>query len=102
RWVAIACSSDRMFQRLATTMGRAELAGDPRYQTMRERDNHREELNAMVSEWVGALTADEVLARCEANETACGLLYDIADIFADPQYRERGNIKRLADERVGE
>lgn len=102
RWVAIACSSDRMFQRLATTMGRAELAGDPRYQTMRERDHHREELNAMVSEWVGALTADEVLARCEANETACGLLYDIADIFADPQYRERGNIKRLADERVGE
>jgi crotonobetainyl-CoA:carnitine CoA-transferase CaiB-like acyl-CoA transferase len=33
---------------------------------------------------------------------ACALLYNIADIFNDPQYRARGNIKRVSDERVGE
>lgn len=38
RWIAIACSSDRMFERLAATMGRGELAQDPRYKTMGERN----------------------------------------------------------------
>lgn len=102
RWVALACSSDRMFQRLAATMGRPELAQDSRYQTMRERDRRREEVNAMVTEWVGDLSADEVLSRCDKNDMACALLYDIADIFADPQYRERENIKHLVDGRVGD
>jgi crotonobetainyl-CoA:carnitine CoA-transferase CaiB-like acyl-CoA transferase len=50
RWVAIACSSDRMFERLAATMERPELAEDPSYRTMRERDNRRDELNAFVLE----------------------------------------------------
>ncbi len=102
KWVAIACSSDRMFQRLAATMGRPELGQDPRYCSMGERDKRRDELNAMVSEWVASRPGHEVLRVCEENEMACGLLYDIADIFADPQYRERENIKHMHDERVGD
>lgn len=102
RWVAIACSSDRMFVRLAATMGRPELAQDARYKTMGERDKRREELNKMVADWVGSLAAKEVLDLCEENDMACGLLYDIEDIFNDPQYQARGNIKRMRDERVGE
>jgi crotonobetainyl-CoA:carnitine CoA-transferase CaiB-like acyl-CoA transferase len=101
KWVAIACSSDRMFERLAATMERPELATDERYSKMRARDARRDELNEMVAEWVASLPAQEVLDRCEKNEMACGLLYDIADIFADPQYRERENIKQMFDERVG-
>jgi crotonobetainyl-CoA:carnitine CoA-transferase CaiB-like acyl-CoA transferase len=102
RWVAIACSSDRMFERLAAAMERPELAEDPSYRTMRERDKRRVELNALVSEWAARFTAQELLDRCEAHEMACALLYNIADIFDDPQYRARGNIKRVNDERVGE
>ncbi|MGE4243376.1 CaiB/BaiF CoA transferase family protein [Ramlibacter sp.] len=101
KWVAVACSSDRMFERLAATMGSPELATDERYRTMRERDKRRDELNAKVGEWVASMPAAEVLERCEANEMACGLLYDIADIFEDPQYKERGNIKTMQDSRVG-
>jgi crotonobetainyl-CoA:carnitine CoA-transferase CaiB-like acyl-CoA transferase len=102
RWIAIACSSDRMFERLAAAMERPELALDPSYRTMRERDKRRDELNALVSEWAARFTAQELLDRCEAHEMACALLYNIADIFNDPQYRARGNIKRVIDERVGE
>lgn len=102
RWIAIACSSDRMFERLAATMGRPELAQDPRYRTMREREKRREEMNKMVADWTGSLAAQQVLDLCEANEMACGLLYDIEDIFNDPQYQARGNIKHMTDERVGD
>lgn len=102
RWVAIACSSDRMFERLAAAMGRPELALDSRYKTMRERNNRRDELNEMVTSWTAGLTSQEVLDLCEKNEMACALLYDIEDIFNDPQYEARGNIKKMQDERVGE
>ncbi|QHE83398.1 CaiB/BaiF CoA transferase family protein [Hydrogenophaga sp. BPS33] len=102
RWVAIACSSDRMFERLAVTMGRPELAQDVRYKTMGERDKRRDELNKMVGDWAASYAAKDVLDLCEANEMACGLLYDIEDIFNDPQYKARGNIKQMADERVGD
>jgi crotonobetainyl-CoA:carnitine CoA-transferase CaiB-like acyl-CoA transferase len=93
RCVAIACSSDGMFERLAATMGRPELAQDSRYKTMLERDKRRNELNKMVADWVGSLAARDVLDLCEENEMACGLLYDIEDIFNDRHYQERGNIK---------
>ncbi|MDB5872053.1 MAG: CoA transferase [Ramlibacter sp.] len=102
RWVAIACSSDKMFERLALAMERPELSADVRYKTMGERDKRRDELNAMVSQWVGSMAAQEVLDRCEAAEMACGLIYDIKDIFEDPQYQARENIKQMDDERVGE
>lgn len=101
RWVAIACSSDRMFERLAATMGRPELASDPRYKTMVARDKQRNELNRIVSDWTESLSAQKILALCEEHDMACGLLYTIEDIFEDPQYRARENIKRMSDDRVG-
>jgi crotonobetainyl-CoA:carnitine CoA-transferase CaiB-like acyl-CoA transferase len=102
RWIALACSSDKMFERLAAAMERPDLAQDPRFKTMVERDKRRAEMNAMVGEWVGSHTAQEVLRRCEAAQMACSLIYNIKDIFEDPQYHERANIKKMADERVGE
>ena len=33
KWVAVACTSDRIFQRLAEAMGRGEMAQNPRYST---------------------------------------------------------------------
>jgi crotonobetainyl-CoA:carnitine CoA-transferase CaiB-like acyl-CoA transferase len=101
RWVAIACSSDKMFERLCLAMGRPELAKDPRYATIRQRDTRRAEVNGMVSTWAGGLTAGEILRICETTEMACGLLYNIKDIFEDPHYAARGNIKHMERTRVG-
>ncbi|TXL72130.1 CoA transferase [Vineibacter terrae] len=101
RWVAIACSSDKMFERLCVAMSKPELGRDPRYATMRQRDLRRSEVNGIVSAWTGGLTAAEVLERCETAEMACGLLYNIKDIFDDPQYAARGNIQRMDQTRAG-
>jgi crotonobetainyl-CoA:carnitine CoA-transferase CaiB-like acyl-CoA transferase len=102
KWVAIACSSDRMFQRLAAAMGRPELSSDPRYKTMRQRDAHRAEVNRMVADWTAGLTAQELIRTCEEAEMACGLLYNVQDIFSDPQFAARENIVRLRNTRVGD
>lgn len=101
-WVALACSNDRMWERLCEAMERPELAKDPRYATLIDRDRHRAEVNALVAQWVHSLPVAEVLNRCERSQAPCSKLLDIADIFADPQYAARENLRRIDDPRVGE
>src|SRR5687768_7470031 len=56
RWIAIACTNDRMFERLAGAMGRPGLAQE--FPTMAARLAARADLDAMVQTWVGAAEAD--------------------------------------------
>lgn len=101
RYVALACSNDKMFHRLANVMGRPELASDSRYAMMAARLERRAEVNGIVADWIASLPLHDVLAKCEAGEVPCGALYSIADIFEDEQYAARENFTRVADPRVG-
>jgi crotonobetainyl-CoA:carnitine CoA-transferase CaiB-like acyl-CoA transferase len=100
-WVAIACTSDKMWERLATVMGRPELAAAPEFATSLARAARKDEVNRIVGGWVAALSLADVLARCDEGEVPCGPLYSIAEIFADPQYRARENLTQVEDPRVG-
>jgi crotonobetainyl-CoA:carnitine CoA-transferase CaiB-like acyl-CoA transferase len=90
RWVAIACTNDRMFERLAAAMERPELAAD--FPTMAARVARRDELDGIVQAWVGAAEAPEVLARLDAAEVPCGPVASVRELFEDPQVRARDNI----------
>jgi crotonobetainyl-CoA:carnitine CoA-transferase CaiB-like acyl-CoA transferase len=100
RWIAIACSNDDMFARLAQAMGRPELAEPDAYGPKAARLEEREQVNALVAEWVGSLTSDEALETCRAAHVPAGPLNSIADIFEDPQYAHRETIVRH-DSRIG-
>lgn len=100
KWIAIACTNDTMFERLAGAMERPELAGADRYGPKDKRLAARNEVNGIVADWVATLDCAEVLARCDAVGTPASLIYSIADIFADPQYEARENI-RTVDSRIG-
>jgi crotonobetainyl-CoA:carnitine CoA-transferase CaiB-like acyl-CoA transferase len=92
RWIAIACSNDDMFARLARAMGRPELAQPDALGPKAARLAARDEVNAIVAGWVGSLPRDEVLARCREADVPVGPLNSIADIFEDPQYAHRQTI----------
>jgi crotonobetainyl-CoA:carnitine CoA-transferase CaiB-like acyl-CoA transferase len=100
-WVALACSNDRMWQRLTVAMERPDLSKNDKYATMAARVRHRAEINGAVSAWVASLSLDEVLARCRREKVPCCKLLTIGEIFKDPQYEARGNILGLQDPRVG-
>jgi crotonobetainyl-CoA:carnitine CoA-transferase CaiB-like acyl-CoA transferase len=95
KWIAIACTSDKIFQRLAVLMGRPELAGDGRWGTSVKRQAAREEVDASVAEWTSGQAAADLLRTCEEGQVPCGLLLSVADIFADPHYAARENIARV-------
>jgi len=89
-WIAIACTNDRMFERLLGALGRPEVL--QRYRTMTERIRLRDELDALVSDWVGGLSAREALRRLDLAEVPCSLVCSVKDLFEDPQVKARGNI----------
>ena len=101
KWIAIACTSDQMFERLAQAMEQPELASATRFGPKDLRLAAREEVNKIVAQWVGSFDCETILARCAEGGVPASLIFSIADIFEDPQYRARGNIK-LTDSRAGE
>ena len=102
RWVAIACTNDRMFARLARVMGRAELAEDVRYRDNRARLERRGEVNAIVSAWTSTRDRESVIRRCSDGEVPCGPVCSIADIFDEEQFWVRDTLTRVTDPRIGE
>ncbi|MDR5835478.1 CoA transferase [Caballeronia sp. LZ034LL] len=102
RWIAIACTSDKIFARLAEAMGTPELAGEGKWGHISGRERERAEVDRTVGEWTAQFTRDEVLARCEQFQVPCGPVYGIDEIFEDPQYAARENIKTMQDARIGE
>src|SRR5439155_8811825 len=66
RWIAIACTNDRMFVRLLQAMGRPDLAGDPRMTTTAARLEHRALVDELVAAWVAERDAANALAALEA------------------------------------
>ncbi len=102
KWIAIACTTDKMFERLAEAMKQPELASSALYGPQRQRLAARDEVNRLVIEWVGALDRDDVMQRCLDCEVPVGKLNSIADIFADEHFQARGNLVRVEEEGLGE
>jgi crotonobetainyl-CoA:carnitine CoA-transferase CaiB-like acyl-CoA transferase len=101
KWVAIACSSDKMFARLAEAMGRPELAAKDLYGNVRRRLAARDVVDGLVTAWTQSLCQAEVMDLCLRHEVPCGPLNTIADIFADPHFRARGNLVEVEVPGVG-
>jgi crotonobetainyl-CoA:carnitine CoA-transferase CaiB-like acyl-CoA transferase len=100
RWIAIACTSDKIFARLAEAMGEPELAGPDSWGPLANRERDRAEVDAHVGAWTARLDRDEALAICESFQVPCGSVYSIDEIFEDPQYKARDNIAFVEDERI--
>ncbi|HYN60783.1 MAG TPA: CoA transferase [Rubrivivax sp.] len=102
KWIAIACTTDKMFERLVVTMGRPELASASQYGGQRKRLAERDTVNQIVTEWVASLDREDVLRMCLDEEVPVGKVNSIADIFTDEQYLARGNLARVPCGELGE
>jgi crotonobetainyl-CoA:carnitine CoA-transferase CaiB-like acyl-CoA transferase len=100
KWLAIACSSEKMFERLAIVMGRPDLTTSEPYATNAARVKNRDAVNAIVATWVAGLTREEALAACDRGQVACGPLLNVEEICHDPHYLARGDFETVSNGRV--
>ncbi len=99
--LVIAANQDTVFRRLCKVMGRPDLADDPRYATHVARADNQDELEAHIAAWASELTAAEIAEALNAEGVVCGPIYSIADIFADPHFREREMLVDHEDPELG-
>ncbi len=102
KWIAIACTTDKMFERLAAAMGQPQLSSSGLYGDQRKRLAARDTINAIVIEWVASLERAEVLRRCLDEEVPVGKVNSIADIFEDEHFAARGNLAHVMDAELGD
>jgi len=101
KWLAIACTSDRMFARLAEVMGRPELAAADRFGPLQARLDAEAEVNGIVAEWCASRPRDEIVEMCAAGDVPCGPVLSIDDILRDPHYRARGTLTEIEVPGIG-
>jgi len=101
RWLAVSTSSQSVAERVMRLVGRSDLVARPWFATGRGRAGHADELDAAVGGWIAARTAGEVTAAFEEAQAAIAPVYDVRDIFTDPQYAALGTIADVPDDELG-
>jgi crotonobetainyl-CoA:carnitine CoA-transferase CaiB-like acyl-CoA transferase len=101
RWLAVSTSSQSVAERVLRLVGHAELIDRPWFATGRGRAEHADELDAVVGGWIAKRTAADVSAAFEKAQAAIAPIFDVRDIFADPQYAALGTIAPVNDDELG-
>ncbi|MCB1488452.1 MAG: CoA transferase [Bauldia sp.] len=101
RWVALSAASPSIVRRVLELTGGEEAALDPRFQSNIDRVRHVEEIDAIVGGWIAEHDLDEVVETFEKVEAAIAPIYDIEQIFSDPQFIARQSITTVEDEDLG-
>jgi crotonobetainyl-CoA:carnitine CoA-transferase CaiB-like acyl-CoA transferase len=85
----LAAGNERMWQRLCQVLGREDLRDDPRFRTTNDRVAHRADLDPILNDAFKARTAAEWVAFLNEHGVACGPIYNLAEVFRDPQIRHQ-------------
>lgn len=100
-WVAIACTNDALFTRLARAMGREDLLEDPCFATNAARIANRVAVNQIVTDWTRSLARQEVEAICARESVPCGPINTIADTVNDAQVQHRKALENIDHPTLG-
>ena len=88
--VIVAVGNDSQFRAFCRVIGREDLAADERYATPGQRNRNRDALIPEIAQAMLARTMQEWVERMEAANVPCGPIYNMKQVFEDPQVRHRG------------
>jgi crotonobetainyl-CoA:carnitine CoA-transferase CaiB-like acyl-CoA transferase len=89
-YVNVAAANEPMWQRFCRALDLLPLLSDLRFATNPDRVTNRAELSAQIEARLMELTQAEVIQRLEGAEVPVGPVYDLAQVFADPQSQHLG------------
>jgi crotonobetainyl-CoA:carnitine CoA-transferase CaiB-like acyl-CoA transferase len=101
KWASIAASTQSIFVRLCAALDLKHLLEDPRFALNPARVKNYLELDAIVGGAIGKLTLAELREKLTRHEVGFSPIYDIADVFADPQFAARRAIVSVPDAELG-
>ena len=100
-WIAVSGTTDPQVARLLPLLGLDDEDGRARFATSTARLTAADELDALVSAWVGGQARDAVLARLLEHRIPAAPVNDVAAILADPHLAARGDVVSVTDDDLG-
>ena len=101
-FVLIAANQDTVFRRLAAAMGRAELAGDPRYATHTARGQHQAELDALIADWTRTQDREPLGHLLDEAGVPRGDIYRAPEMLEDAHFKARDAIVSVMHPTLGQ
>jgi formyl-CoA transferase len=94
-WLYIFITTSRFWDALCIGIGQPELAVDERFATPQARQQHAEELYAIIASWTRQRTKFEAMEHLGALGVPCSAVFDSKDLLEHPHLRARGAVTRL-------
>jgi crotonobetainyl-CoA:carnitine CoA-transferase CaiB-like acyl-CoA transferase len=92
-WIMVQAMGQPMFKRWARLVGREDLLADPRCADDISRADHHELITEAMNNWLSRLTTGEAIEQLEEARVPCGKVYQLDEVFDDPQVKERELLK---------
>ncbi len=89
KYLVIGANGDSIFQRLMKTMGREDLANDPKLANNQGRADNVEFIDKTIEEWTKQRPLKEVQKLLDDASVPVGPIYSIKDIVKDEQFKSR-------------
>ena len=101
KWASIAASTQSIFVRLCRALALDALIEDERFATNPARVKNFRALDDIIGGTIARLSLDELRRTFAEHEVGFSPIYDIADVFDDPQIAARDAIVRVPDAELG-
>lgn len=91
-WVYFIALTDRDWERFVEMADREDLADDPRFDSPRDRQQHVNEIDTIVGDWVSRFTVDEILEQADRYELTAARIDDVEEAFDDENLEYRNMV----------
>src|SRR5207249_11580407 len=100
-FVNIAVTNEKQWENFCRALGFAELASDPRFQTMEARLARYGELRPVIDRVISEMTRAEAMARMSEGGIPAGPINTVGEILEEPQIKAREMIVELTHPEYG-
>ena len=87
--------NEEHWRRLVKAIGREDLLNDPRMANGTLRFQHKEEVDAAITDWTSKRTKDEVMKVIAGAGVPCGALKTTLELLHDPDLHARGMMQTI-------
>jgi len=99
--INVAASGEGMWASLCKAIGREDMLASPDFKGGKKRAENRVKLNAILSESLSKKTGAEWIEILNQAGIPCGPIYNVDEVFADPQVKHLGVATAVEHRKLG-
>jgi formyl-CoA transferase len=100
-FINIAASSSRVWERMCEAIGRPDWKEKPDWKAVQDRSRDRKAIHDAISAETKHKPSNHWIEVFEAAGVPCGPIYDIGQVFADPQVQHLGIARPMKSPELG-